>query len=263
MGQVITLLPLLDRTIIVEAEANNFLNAVASTPQALYVRAKQTYDSKMSTWAATQNATKIAQDNLNELRTYFKGWEARINAGDYNDAISFVLKDEGFGDAFYASSRGNKYKKWIGGTQMRQFTNACERLTADNWSYIYNNGILTGEQNYRNCQIDIIKKWLRDLQAKETELNNAYNAAVAAQDTAKRDVDSAKAELDKAIAAEEKASGQRILEKQTDPEYVRLKNEGDMLKLEADAKKAKMRTVLILGLGAFAVVAAVLVLRKK
>lgn len=263
MGQVITLLPLLDRTVIVEPAANNFLNAVGSTPKALYEKAKQTYDEKMAAWAATQNKTKDAQDALNELRTYFKGWESRINAGDFNDAINFVLRDEGYGDAYYAGSRANKYKKWITPKQMRMATAACTGLTAENWSYIYNDGILTGEQNYRKCQIDIIKDWLSALVAKETELNNAYNAAVATQDTAKKAVDSAKSELDKAIAAEEKASGQRILEKQSDPEYIRLKNEGDKLKLEAETKKAKMRTILLLGLGAFAVVAAVLVLRKK
>jgi hypothetical protein len=269
MGQVITLLPLMDRTIIVQPEANNFLNAVASaTPQALYVKAKQAYDNKLAIWNTSQTDVKNAKDALDAVEAYYKPYEAPINAGDYNNAIAKIMTNEGYGDPFYDGKRQQDFRKYgIPQENLRQLTAECTNLAGEGWEYIYSTaGQQTGSfftQGHRKCQEAIVKKWLKEAQKRKDFFKGVYDAAVSAEGTAKRNAETAKAELDKAIAAEEKASGQRILEKQTDPEYIRLKNESEKIRLEAEAKKAKMRTVLLLGLGAFAVVAAVLVLRKK
>jgi hypothetical protein len=262
MGQVITM-PLLDQTIIFED--SSFFNAVQQTPQPLYTRAKNNYDSKLTIWNTAQTDVKNAKDNLDAIESYYKPYEAPINAGDYNNSIAKILTNEGYGDPFYDGKRPQDFKKYgIPQENLRQLTSECALLVGEAWEYIYSSsGQLTSLQGHRKCQEAIVKKWLNSAQDRQKILKAVYDAAVLAERTAKANAETAKAELDRAVAAEEKASGQRIKEKEADPEYVRLKNESEKIRLEAEQKKRASRNLLLLGLGLIAITGAYLILRKK
>ena len=77
------------------------------------------------------------------------------------------------------------------------------------------------------------------------------------------EVNKAKARLDKAIVSEEKASGQRIKEKMVDPEYLRIINEGEKIKLEVAYKKQRNMMIVagVVGVGVLSI--GVLYLLKK
>lgn len=218
MGVILSMLP---KEIVLPAGVGNILNfSNATGSSALYNQAQGNYNSKLQVYNQKVAITQQKLVSLNELYAYYKPYEAMVAANNWNPVIRFVLWVEGYGDGGYGSTRANTYKKWIGGTQMRRLTQACERLTADNWNYIYNDGIETGESNYRSCQYDIVRQWLSSLNSKAEELDRAYNNAKAEENTAKTAVDNAKAELDRAVALEQQASDQRIKENMTDPAFI-------------------------------------------
>lgn len=208
---------------------NGYKNATGSPT---YIKAQADYD-------AARRKTILALAALDELRTYFKGFEAPIGDGDYNAAIDFVLGTEGYGDAFYNDTRRNTYKKWILPHQMRQGSQKCQGLSGPDWDYAYNAGRLTSYPDIRQCQIDIIKQWLSELKTVETRLKGDYDSAVASEAIAKLN-------LDKAVDNENKISQQRILENQSDPRYIKAKQDYDIAVLDA-ARKSKRNMYIFIG----------------
>ena len=244
-----------------------YKNAVGD-PQAVYVRAQAVYNQKLGLWQQAQDNTQKALTALNAIRNYYKPIEKNVNDNSWWPVYDFVLGSEGFGDNAYANSRNNTFKKWASlgfdNVDMRKKTEACAALTDANWSYIFSDeGLRTGTERYLSCQRDIISQWFSKARDVEGKLQTAYNNAVQSQDEAKKAVDNAKTELNKAIAAEEKASGQRIKEKEVDPEYVRLKLEGERVKAEYAYKRQRNQMIVAGVVGAGILSIGVLYLLKK
>lgn len=268
MGQVLTLMPLLNQTLIVADNNNGYLNAVNATSAPLYARAKANYDSKLIIWNQSQVDVRNAKEALDALEAYYKPNEAPVNAGDYNATIAKVLTNEGYGDPFYDGKRQQDFKKYgIPQSNLRKSNPDCESLTGEGWEYIYSDagretgGVFT--KRHRKCQEFIVQKWLSSSQQRANFLKGIYNNALAAEKQAKINTEIAKSELDKAVAAEERASGQRIKEKETDPEYIKLKNESEKIRFEAEKQKRTSRNFLILGLGLVVLAGAYLIIRKN
>lgn len=258
-------------------DAHNFLNAVSGA-SALYLSAKRNYDAKMRVWenkVAKANDIKV---ELEALQAYMAPWsfdKSNNLAGEWNAAMNFVLGQEGYGFESAQGSLGGgpyglpsnvdnpMYLRWIPRVSLRSATNNTTALTNDNWFYIYMPGQLTGEENYRRAMKDIIRKWWDALKSAENNLSGQLTAATRAAETAKKNVDDAKKELDEAIAAEERASGQRIKENQSDPAYIAAQAKLDEIKAKAAQTKRATNVVLILGGLGILATAAILILRKS
>ena len=217
-----------------------------------------------------------------------------INNGDYNDVID-IIRTEGYG--FCGSP---KWGKIIGnmrgvapGSETFAVTGVCDEGgagndkgykcntnkkgylgieavcipdTANDWyQQIYVEGKAAGGIR-RDVQIWLAKHWARTMQSIRTQIAGevdgyeGVNGLIPKQTVI---VNKAKADLDKAIAAEEKASGQRIKEKMVSPEYLEAKAKADKILLDAEAKKRRSRNILILGLAGAALVGVLVLTRKK
>ena len=284
---------------IVPSEKVVFRNATGTT--ALYREAQRAYESALrdvtaaqavyNYWDSEYKAIDNYIKNINEetLKAHWNDYATSkmtdVDRGALNPHFAFILGQEMYGKG-YAISYGSeadrkayyggqtieqlwssgswpKYLRWINGDNYRRKCNWTSDLTEDNWNYIYGDGVLTGEPRYRAAQWCIAKAWYEAIDRKRAEIKGKVADAANIVADKQKILDTKIADRDKALAAEERASGQRIKEKQTDPAYLKAKAESDKILLDAQAKKRMSRNILILGLAAAALVGVLVVTRKK
>lgn len=299
MGQVITM-PLLDQTIIFED--SSFFNAV-QTPADLYKQAQRKYEEALKQVSIAQNNYAYWDSEYKDIDNYIKNideatlkahWNdyatskfTDVDKGALNPHFAFILGNEFYGDdsynmisyadeamrkqyyggktiqQIYNDGQTPKFLRWISNPNLRRGCQWTQDLTQDNWKYIYRDGVLTGTPQYRAAQWCIAKAWYQAIDRKRAEIKTNKDNAANIVSQKQKILDESIVQRDKALAAEERASGQRIKEKQTDPEYLKAKAESDKILLESEDKKRKSRNILILGLGLIAITGAYLILRKK
>lgn len=249
MGTTLSTLPKIIQMPATNRTFGGFSNATGGE---LYQKALKNYNDQLSLLTGLQqksDAIKLKLDNLDAYHASFmgSGFAAQVNE---------ILGKSGYGDLAYGSRWNSSVSKnYIPNEDLRQRYYETESLTANNWEYIYNNGLVTAEPPYVAAQAKIVKHWDNKILDARKNLDKDYVNAERQITTKESHVSRAKTELDNAIKAEQIASDQRIRENLTNPEYLKAQAEA------AAKKRTTYAVVVIVGL-AVVVGGAALIFKK-
>lgn len=250
------------KKITVVAGNEKFRNATGS---ALYNRALTNYNTKLAELSAAQTAATNANNAVLELQNYIAPAKIAVKDNNLWAGVDYVLLSEGYGDPFYNGKRNTGFAKWLPNPNLRTANAVTSALIDLDWSYIYSfDGSKTSHPLLQDAQWFIIKDFIGRLESGPLAILNGTKVTADANVTTKQtEVATAKTELDRAIEAEKSASDQRIKENQTNPAFIKAKQEYDLAVMESNNKAKNNKYILIGGIVVVLVVGGILLLSSK
>jgi hypothetical protein len=244
----------------VTLDKKGFRNAIGGT-SALYQQAQSNLDKAQIDLRNLVSKYDISKTKLNDWVSTYGDWYNQIKAGDYNGAIEKFVSAEWFGHPDSA-----KWGKVVGDL----FNRISTKINPIDWytiasgpGRIFNNGV-AGNDPWNAAQRELVKYFANNYYEPQRKVLKDDADKIAGDILNKqKEIDKLVIDRDKAIAAEEKASGQRIKERESDPAYIKAKAEADRIVLEAGIRQKRNRNLLLLGLAGIALIGVIAVTQRK